>query len=113
MFINCVLTNSEVWFGLRESNLKEIEDINRTLLRKALKCPISTPKEAYYLELGIMPVSCIVKLRRVHYLHYLLQTDKRSMLRKFFQAMYENPTKDDGTEQVLKDLNDLNIKADL
>ena len=113
MFINCVLTNSEVWFGLRESDLKEIEDIDRTLLRKALKCPISTPKEAYYLELGIMPVSCIVKLRRVHYLHYLLKTDKRSMLRKFFQAMYENPTKDDWTEQVMKDLSDLNIKADL
>ena len=113
MFINCVLTNSEVWFGLRDSDLKEIEDIDRTLLRKALKCPRSTPKEAYYLELGIMPVSCIVKLRRVHYLHYLLKTDKRSMLRKFFQAMYENPTKDDWTEQVMKDLSDLNIKADL
>ena len=35
------------------------------------------------------------------------------MLRKFFQAMYENPTKDDWTEQVMKDLSDLNIKADL
>ena len=35
MFINCVLTNSEVWFGLRESDLRDIEDIDRTLLRKA------------------------------------------------------------------------------
>ena len=112
MFINCILTNSEVWFGLKESDLKELEDIDRTLLRKALKCPISTPKEAYYLELGITNIICIVKQRRVNYLYYLLRTDKRSMLHKFFQAMLDNPTKDDWTESVLQDLSDFEIKAD-
>ena len=113
MFINCILTNSEVWFGLKESDLKELENIDRTLLRKALKSPISTPKEAYYLELGITNISCIIKQRRVKYLYYLLKTDKCSMLHKFFQAMLENPTKDDWTESVLQDLADFDIKADL
>ena len=93
--------------------MKELENIDRTLLRKALKCPISTPKEAYYLELGLTNISCIVKQRRANYLYYLLNTDKRSMLHKFFQAMLENPTKDDWTELVLQDISDFGIKADL
>ena len=113
MFINCILTNSEVWYGLKENDLKELEKIDRTLLRKALRCPISTPIEAYYLELGIMPMNCIVKKRRINYLHYLLKTDKRSMLHKFFKAMCENPSKDDWIELVLKDLSDFGIEDDL
>ena len=43
----------------------------------------------------------------------LLNTDKRKMLHKFFQAMLENPTKDDWTELVLQDLLDFGIMADL
>ena len=115
MFINCILTNSKVWYGLKENDLKELEKIDRTLLRKALRCPISTPIEAYYLELGIMPINCVVKKRRINYLHYLLKikTDKRSMLHKFFEAMYENPSKDDWIELVLKDLSDFGIEDDL
>ena len=112
MFINCILTNSEVWYGLKENDLKELEKIDRMLLRKALRCPISTPKEAYYLELGILNINCIVKQRRINYLHYLLKTDKRSMLYKFFEAMYEKPTKDDWIELVTKDLTDFGIKDD-
>ena len=83
------------------------------MLRKALRCPISTPIEAYYLELGIMSINCIVKKRRINYLHYLLKTDKCSMLHKFFEAMCENPSKDDWIELVLKDLSDFGIEDDL
>ena len=66
------------------------------------------------MELGITNISCIIKQRRVKYLYYLVKTDKVSMLHKFFQAMLENPTKDDWTESVLQDLVDFDtIKADL
>ena len=35
------------------------------------------------------------------------------MLHKFFEAMYENPSKDDWIELVLKDLSDFGIEDDL
>ena len=44
MFINCILTNADIWFRLKEGDLKELEDIYRNLLRRALKCPSTTPK---------------------------------------------------------------------
>ena len=86
--------------------MKELEDIDRNLL----KCPCTTPKEACHLELRILTIGSIVKSRRLNYLHYLLQCEKEGMLYKFFQAMHENPSKDDWSEQVLRDLEDLNIK---
>ena len=62
-----------------------------------------------HLELGILTIGSIVKSRRLNYLHYLLQCEKEGMLYKFFQAKHENPSKDDWSEQVLRDLEDLNI----
>ena len=56
-----------------------------------------------------MNINCIVKQRRVNFLHYLLNSNKRSMLYKFFEAMAEKPIKDDWIELVLKDLSDFGI----
>ena len=112
MFINSILTNAEIWFGLKESELSELEDLDRFLLRKAFQCPISTPKEAGHLELGLITIGSLLKYRRLSYLHYILKTEENGMLRKFFNAMYENPSKDDWTVQASRDLKDLNIKED-
>ena len=78
-----------------------------------LNCPITTPQEAGHLELGLLPLSCIVKERRVNYLQYILKTDKTKMLYRFFMAQWESPVKDDWTQQVRSDLSDLGIKEDL
>ena len=49
-FINGTLTNADCWYGLEENSLKELEDIDRLMVRKALNCPFSTPTEAGHLE---------------------------------------------------------------
>ena len=112
LFLNSILTNVEVWYGLKSCEISELEDLDRNLLRRAFKCPITTPKEACHLELGLIPISCILKARRANYLHYLVNSNRHCMLYKFFITMYENPSKDDWTEQVEKDLNDLGICMD-
>jgi 3-deoxy-D-manno-octulosonate 8-phosphate phosphatase KdsC-like HAD superfamily phosphatase len=50
MFLNGILTNSEIWYNLSESEIKEFEDLDRLLLRRILQVSISTPKEAWSLE---------------------------------------------------------------
>ena len=79
IFINGILTNSEIWYSISES---EIQD--RMLLRRILKVQISTPQESFYLELGILPINVIVKARRINYLHYLVTRNQSEMLYKFF-----------------------------
>ena len=66
MFINSVLTNAEIWFFLKKEEIKQLEDLDKTLLKKILKVPFSTPGEAYFLELGILPLGVIIKACRLN-----------------------------------------------
>jgi hypothetical protein len=109
MFVNGTLTNADVWYGFEPRDLKELENLDREMIRKVFQCPFSTPVEAGHLELGLLPLSCIVKERRVH---YILKSEKSQMLYKFFIAQWENPTKHDWTETVKSDLRDLGIRND-
>ena len=93
--------------------MNDLEEIDRQLIRRVFKCPLSTPQEAGHLELGLIPLSIIVKERRVNYLHYILNSDKSKMLYKFFMAQWESPSKQDWTEQVKQDLTDLGIEKNL
>ena len=113
MFVNGTLTNADVWYGLEPNDLKELENLDREMIRKVLQCPFSTPVEAGHLELGLLPLHCIVKERRVNYLHYILKSEKSTMLYKFFIAQWENPVKHDWTEKVKSDLHDLGIRDDI
>ena len=109
MLINGILTNVEVWYNLTTSEIKEFEDLDKVFLRKVLGVPGSTPSEAFYLELGILPIGTIIKARRLNYLHTILTGDRKGMLYSFFITQWHNPTRGDWTEMVKVDLEDLKI----
>ena len=113
MLINGILTNSEVWYNLLKSEIKELEDLDKLLLRRLLKVPASSPGESFHLEFGILPVSVIIKARRINYLYYLLSRDRTEMLSIFFMTQWNNPTSGDWTEQVKIDLADFGICPNL
>ena len=50
MFVNGILTNADIWYGLQEKDLQELEAIDREMIRKVFKCPFSTPVEAGHLQ---------------------------------------------------------------
>ena len=64
MFINGILFNAEVWYGLSKVEVIEFEKLDRLLLRRILAVPFSTPKEVYYLELGITQINEIIGHKR-------------------------------------------------
>ena len=69
-----------------------------------------TPKsESYYLEFGVLPVSVVIKARRINYLHSILKMDKKGMVFSFFITQWYSPSPGDWTEQVKEDLSDFNI----
>jgi hypothetical protein len=50
IFLNSILNNSEVWYGLLDRQITQLEMVDRLLLRKFLDTPVSTPVEGIYLE---------------------------------------------------------------
>ena len=65
------------------------------------------------MESGAVPISVIVKSRRLNYLHYLVKEDEKIMLSKIFYAQWNSEVKNDWTCQVRKDLADFCLPEDL
>ena len=109
VIIYSILNNVEVWYGMTGAEIDEFESLDVMLLRKMMRVPISTPKVALYLELGLIPLGIVIKARRIRYLHYLLQQGEEKMLGRFFKAQMNNPSKADWILTVRQDLTDFNI----
>ena len=62
--INAIVYNSEVWVGLTKTNISLLENIDKLYLRKLLNAHSKTAVEAYYMEMGLMPIHFIIKCRR-------------------------------------------------
>ena len=59
--INGMLTNCEVWYGLTDNEVTQLEEVDMLLLRQVFNVATSCPTEALYLELGCVPVGLIIK----------------------------------------------------
>ena len=91
LLVNGILFNSEIWYNISEKELRELEEVNETFLRRVLKAHSKTAIEALYLELGCIPLRYIIMSRRVNFLFYLMNLNKEELLHKFFQAQVDCP----------------------
>ena len=83
------------------------------LLRRILEVGASCPKEMLYLELGVTPIRFVIMTRRLMFLHYILNQDKKSLIYKCFEAQMKTPCRNDWIIAVEKDLEELEIMVDL
>ena len=113
MFLSSVLSSADIWYNLSTTDIKQLEDLDLYLIRKILCAPISVPVEALYLELGVINIETLVKIKRVNYLQDLVKTNPEEMLYKFFLRQWKHPASGDWTLQVSKDLEDFDIPVDL
>ena len=82
MLLNGILTNSEVWIGLNENHLRQLEQVDEYLLRGILKAHSKGPIESLYLETGAIPIRYIIKKRRINYLHHLTKLGEKNKIWK-------------------------------
>ena len=114
ILINGMLTNCEVWYKITQSEMAQLEEVDRLLLRKVMNVASSCPIEALYLELGCIPLRYIIKSRRVNYLHHLVTRKETEMISKFFYTQWKYPAKkNEWTNKVREDLHDLEIDDNL
>ena len=63
LFLNGILTNLEVSYGLSDNEMELLEQIDENLLQIILEFPSSVPKEMLYLEVGATPIRFILMSR--------------------------------------------------
>ena len=111
--INGMLTSSEIWYGLTKKEESQLEEVDKLLLRRILEAPNSACVESLYLELGLVPIHILLKMRRLNYLHYLANLNKNEMLSKVFIAQWKYPVKDDWTLKAKENLKDFSMDMSL
>ena len=111
LLVSSMLCNSEAWYNMTVAEYDYLETVDVMLMRNILNAPQATQKEMLYLELGCLPFRHIIKNRRLSFLHYLLKEDPQSMVHRFLRTQIENRNTKDWTTTVLKDIEELDIKA--
>ena len=103
-FQNGCLFNSEVWSGMTENNLNDLEVIDCKILWVITGAQAKVPIEMLYLETAQLPIIHVITVRRLMYWHTILNRNKEQLISKIYFAMKNNPLKDDWIHHVMKDL---------
>ena len=109
MLLNSILVNSESWYNLSDTDIKNIESVDNILHRRLLETATSTPISIMHLELGTLPLRYVIKGRRLVFLQYILKQDKDELIFKIFEAQFSDPNKGDWVVQAKQDLKDVNL----
>ena len=104
MFVNGILTNSEVWHSITNQNIEDLEVMDRMLLRYIVGAHSKVQTEFLYLETGTTPLKQVITSRRLMYLQTLLKRPQTELVRQVYEAQKNNPVKGDWVEQVREDL---------
>ena len=109
MLRSSILYASEMYYELKETEVRHLERIEETYLRKVLNTTKGCPITQLYLAVGHTPARFEIQKMRLLYLKYILEEDDTSLLSKFFKLQLEFPTKGDWATTCMNDLKELNI----
>ena len=98
--INGILTNTEVWYHLATSETGELDKVDRNFFQQLLCLPRSVPYPALYLESGVLPISVLINVRRLNYLHSILKGPENGTLQQVFQIQWNFPSTGDSVAAV-------------
>ena len=94
--------------------MEELELLDRSLIKRILAVPNSTPTAALYLETGCVSIGTIIKARSLIFIqHLLIKFPEKDMLARLFHCQWLESYQFEWTEQVRRDLTDFKIQCDL
>ena len=108
-----ILYACDMYYNLKEFEIRQIERIEETFLRKVLNTSKGCPIVQLYLEMGHTPARVEIQKARCLWLQYILQQTEDSTVYKMFKLQQEMPTRGDWVSSCMKDLEELQIENTL
>ena len=109
MFVSKMLLNSEVWHCLTQSQVQELEKLDRILIRHVFDAHSKTGLEWLYLDAGKLNLGSLIQIRRLMYLWHILSRDESELIRRVYETQKVAKNSGDMWALVEKDKSDLNI----
>ena len=75
--------------------------------------PSKTPRQMLYFLTGSTPIRVLIQRRRLVYLHHILNQDKESLLKTFFEQQLKTRKPKDWASRIIKDLEEFEINISL
>ena len=113
MLRGSILYAADMYYDMKESELRQIERIEEGYLRKVLNTQKGCPIVQLYLEVGHIPARFEIQKMRLLYLKYILEENEESILLKSLQLQLEHPNRGDWGSTCLNDLKELEINLNL
>ena len=113
MIRGSILYACEMYYNLKETELRQIERIEESYMRQIFKTTKGCPITELYLSLGQIPARYEIQKMRLLYLKKILHENEESLLFKFFKLQLELPTKGDWASTIIEDLKELGISESL
>ena len=118
IFLNVMLRSSifyacETYYNLKETEIRQLERIEESFLRKLFKTSRGCPLSQLYLESGHTPARYHVKKTRLLFLQYILKEEPSSLIYRFLYQQFEKRTRGDWASSCLDDLKDLKTEMSL
>ena len=108
-----ILFASETYYNLKETEIRTLERIEESFLRKLFKTTTGCPISQLYLETGHYPARFEVFRRRLLFLQNILKEKSDSLILKFVTLQLENPRKGDWASSCIQALKYLNIELSI
>ena len=107
MLRTSILFACETYYNLKENEVRHLERIEESYMRKLLETSKGCPIIQLYLELGHIPARFDIMKQRLFFLKYILNQDMESMIYGVLFLQIEKPAKFDWATTCIKDLNKL------
>ena len=82
-----ILYASETYYGLKEAQIRQIERIEETFLKKSFKTSRGCPISQLNIESGHIPARFQIYKNRLLFLKYILQQESESRINKFIRRL--------------------------
>ena len=104
-----ILYASETYYDMKESELRQLERIEESFMRKVLKTSAKCPIVQLYLEFGQIPARFCIMKSRLMFMKTILEQEESSCVRRFFFLQLKKPVKGDWASTCINDLERLKI----
>ena len=105
-----ILYGCETWTNMNKRILKILENIQKDAITLITSIPKSTPYQGVLYQSGLMPMGFPIKLRRLLYLHKLLNVKETHLTKQVYQEQEQVNLRNGWYYEIMNDLIELNIQ---
>ena len=111
VLIQTLIFNSETWVGLPTKMVEKLEVSQMKFLKWMLHAPKGTSNSFTLLELGILPIRDEIKIRKLTFLHHILNLEDDDPVKSNYREQEKFPHEPNWRNEISQSLIELNINT--